>query len=44
MSILKYENVSEGDAPWGKRVRDADAVDLITIEAVKGRLDKICDG
>lgn len=41
-ALLKYENISEGDAPWGKRVRDADALDLITIEVVKEKLDKIC--
>jgi heptosyltransferase I len=41
-ALLKYENISEDDAPWGKRVRDADALDLITIEAVKEKLDKMC--
>lgn len=41
-ALLKYENLSEGDAHWGKRVRDADALDLITVDAVQAKLDKIC--
>jgi heptosyltransferase I len=41
-ALLKYANISEGDAPWGKRVRDTDALDLITIEAVKEKLDSMC--
>jgi heptosyltransferase I len=40
-ALLKYENISEADVPWGKRIRDAEALDLITIDAVKEKLDKI---
>jgi heptosyltransferase I len=40
-ALLKYENLGEADVPWGKRVRNAEALDLITIDAVKEKLDKI---
>ena len=41
-ALLKYEKLSEGDAPWGMRVRDADALDLITLKVVKEKLDSMC--
>ena len=41
-ALLKYQKLSEGDAPWGMRVRDADALDLITLKIVKEKLDSMC--
>ena len=40
-ALLKYEKCTEADVPWGKRVRNADALDLITIDSVKAKLDKL---
>jgi heptosyltransferase I len=41
-ALLKYEKCSEADVSWGKRVRNAEALDLITIDIVKAKLDKLC--
>jgi heptosyltransferase I len=40
-ALLKYEGLDEKSAPWGKRVRDPEALDLITIESVKSKLDLV---
>jgi heptosyltransferase I len=40
-ALLKYENLSETDAPWGMRVRDIGALDLITLEEVQEKLNVI---
>ncbi len=40
-ALLKYEGLSEASAPWGKRVRNPDALSLITVADVKGKIDKI---
>ncbi len=41
-ALLKYEGLSEADAPWGKRVRNPDALALISLADVKAKLDKVC--
>jgi heptosyltransferase I len=40
-ALLSYENLSEADVPWGKRVRNIGALDLITLDEVQEKLDKI---
>jgi heptosyltransferase I len=42
-ALLKYEQCTEADVPWGKRVRAADALDLITIDSVKEKLNQLFD-
>lgn len=41
-ALLKYENLNEADAPWGKRVRNSEALELISLEDVKAKLDMVC--
>lgn len=43
-ALLKYEGVSEEFASWGKRVRDASALDLITVDSVKQKIDQLMVG
>ncbi len=40
-ALLKYEEQNEADAPWGKRVRNSAALDLIEINDVKSKLDQL---
>ena len=40
-ALLKYEGLTEQEAPWGKRVRNPKAVDLITLNMVKEKLDHV---
>jgi heptosyltransferase I len=40
-ALLKYEGLGEEAAPWGKRVRNPEALDLITIEKVKNKIDLV---
>ncbi|MGH1486214.1 MAG: glycosyltransferase family 9 protein [Cellvibrionaceae bacterium] len=42
-ALLQYEGLDEKDAPWGKRVRNAEALDLISVEKVKEKLDQIME-
>jgi len=40
-ALLAYENVSEENAPWGKRIRHEKALHLITVDQVKAKLDQV---
>jgi heptosyltransferase I len=40
-ALLKYENCTEADVRWGKRVRAEKALELITVDRVKAKLDKL---
>lgn len=40
-ALLRYERVNEAAAPWGKRVRDPQALGLITIDKVKQKIDQL---
>jgi heptosyltransferase I len=40
-ALKKYEDLNESGAPWGKRVRDPEALNLITIEQVKEKLNAV---
>jgi heptosyltransferase I len=42
-ALLKYEKCGEADVPWGKRVRAENALNLITIDSVKAKLDQLFD-
>jgi heptosyltransferase I len=42
-ALLKYEKCREADVPWGKRVRAKNALNLITIDSVKAKLDQLFD-
>lgn len=40
-ALLTFENTNEHEASWGKRVRNSTALELITIDDVKERLDQV---
>lgn len=40
-AVRRTYGVDEADLPWGQRVRDPDALDLITVDDVTSRLDAL---
>ena len=40
-ALKKFEGLDEADAPWGKRVRHQEALDLVTLEQIKEKLDQV---